>query len=375
LVESRPCRVVQQQLSRQLRAQPLKRTSSAAVRSAPVVRERTRSASRRRFAAAPMRSDRIASSLTPAPSTTSSPSSTPSSPSSCRSSSSAACTGGVSVIACRRRFVGIPISVVPVSHLTRIASRRDSISPASTSSACASVGRSCATEGKTTAGAERPIGRSRRLRRWAARWCRVAAVGRMGLSRDSSFGRHQWDPCLRSDGPKCRVDGLAAARVDPPPVGAVTNVRQLDLKCLDAAVVTWPRDGVQSEDIAVAVGLCPCPHRPVQVGVGAVREDAMAGWAALVAVLGAPVDRRARDPSCRAHGHRRTSSARHRSGRGSRCRDENCRDRRREDEERPGSTHARQPTETGAPSPSFDPLSHLSDLHAGGRAEARSTPA
>jgi hypothetical protein len=71
--------------------------------SAGMSRRRTRSASRRRRAAVSSRSARSRASFSWAPRMTSSPISTRSSPSASRSSSSAASTGGVSVIAWRRR--------------------------------------------------------------------------------------------------------------------------------------------------------------------------------------------------------------------------------------------------------------------------------
>ena len=104
--EPDPRGVVKQKRRRHDRAQPARRTSSAAARSAGISRRRIRLARRRRNAAASSRSARTRASFYRAPRITSSPISTRSSPSAWRRSSSAACTGGISVIAGRRRLVG-----------------------------------------------------------------------------------------------------------------------------------------------------------------------------------------------------------------------------------------------------------------------------
>src|SRR4051812_6042164 len=107
VTEPRPGRVVEQQRLSHGRAQPARRTSSAAARSTGTSRLRILDASFRRLEAVSSRSPRSCAIFWWAPRITSSPNSMRPSPSSPRNSSSAALTGGVSVIACRRCCVGM----------------------------------------------------------------------------------------------------------------------------------------------------------------------------------------------------------------------------------------------------------------------------
>src|SRR4051794_8532571 len=107
VTEARPGGVVEQQRVGHGRAQPARRTSSAAARSTGTSRWRILDASWRRLEAVSSRSPRSCAIFWWAPRITSSPNSMRPSPISPRNSSSAALTGGVSVIACRRCCVGM----------------------------------------------------------------------------------------------------------------------------------------------------------------------------------------------------------------------------------------------------------------------------